>query len=136
MEAMEVAPVDESGNMIHLSPKAPTTTDIDCMIYASTFLIDKLYIETYVSDSNEDNAALVKAVQFGRSAGQKSKERYDSFHAKQTTSNDVVNEKGWIQEDDSLVDPTDPHPPTTSLFADDADDAMQCGILVCTLASP
>jgi len=101
------------------STRAASSSDgvllsIDGMIYTSTFLIDRLYSQTFVRD-NEDDAELAVAVYLGRKAVEMADERYKAYHAKQMNSPPL---KGESQTEPQTTD--QPPPPMESLFANDA----------------
>ena len=106
----------------------PTPIDIDCAISVTNFLIDRLYSQTYVSDSDEDTQALCKASQLGRWASRKASKRHAAFREKQKIN---PNANGNIDEPSSEPNifgetkkpafrkKNSPPPPVTSIFSDD-----------------
>jgi len=100
---------------------------IDSMIYSSTFLIDRLYSQTYIR-VDEDLTELRNAIFFGRKAVKMAQERYQIFRAKQLSAT-RVEDKGWWTSPEEYDDPENenkgilrlqqPPPPIRSLFAND-----------------
>lgn len=102
----------------------PTSVDIDCAISVTNFLIDRLYSQTYVRDSDEDTQALCKAAQLGRWATRKASKRHSAFLEKQK-NNENENEPSSAQDSPSesnkpaFRNKISPPPPVTSIFSDD-----------------
>ena len=103
----------------------PPPIDIDCAISVTNFLIDRLYSQTYVRDSDEDTQALCRAAQLGRWAVRNSLRRHAAFREKQRNSANANNESSSAQNISSetgktvLRNKNSPPPPVTSIFSDD-----------------
>ena len=95
---------------------------IDGMIYVSTFLIDRLYSQTYVRRGEDDNE-LATAVRLGRKSVAMAKQRYESFKEGRTNPSETDASPTKAAE---CVGPKPkktkllPPPPLESLFEDDA----------------
>lgn len=79
----------QGGESMAHSNNMPETMLIDGMIYSVTFLIDRLYSQTYVSGNESDTADLAKAVRVGRRAVEMAEERYGIFHCRQKALTNV-----------------------------------------------
>jgi hypothetical protein len=127
---------DIASNILQSHSSSATTGDpesscsvlsIDSMIYSSTFLIDRLYSQTYVRKNNEDDINdLVNAVCIGRKAVEMAKKRYDIFYEKQIVATSCEEDKSRCGDDGiNQDDPNNylllllPRPPIESLFAND-----------------
>ena len=99
----------------HMTTDDESTISIDGMIYVSTFLIDRMYSQTYVRGGKDDKE-LATAVRLGRKAVTMAKTRYDIFLSNITTTEPTT--------DTSMTKTSDrrrlPPPPIESLFANDA----------------
>ena len=91
------------------------------MIYSSTFLIDRLYSQTYISNADDSTKDLAKAVRIGREAVDMAEKRYNMLCEKQNAAS-RVEDKGWCRnggdcdDKNAYISP----PPIKSLFANDA----------------
>ena len=114
----------KDGSTASSTATEPTSIDIDCAISVTNFLIDRLYSQTYVRDSDEDTQALCKAAQLGRWATHKASKRHSVFLEKQK-NNENENEPSSAQDFSSESNKpafrsnVSPPPPVTSIFSDD-----------------
>ena len=118
----------KDGSTASSTATEPTSIDIDCAISVTNFLIDRLYSQTYVRDSDEDTQALCKAAQLGRWATHKASKRHSAFLEKQKNNenkNANENEPSRAQDFSSesnkpaFRNNVSPPPPVTSIFSND-----------------
>ena len=123
-QVLREAKDDDSSSNSAVSAIDPTPIDIDCAISVTNFLIDRLYSQTYVRDSDDDTRALSKAAQLGRWAVRKASSRHAAFLEKQRNKSD----RPSIARDNSGEGPISnrisssnniPPPPVTSIFPND-----------------
>ena len=98
----------------HMTTDDESAISIDGMIYVSTFLIDRMYSQTYVRGGKDDKE-LATAVRLGRKAVTMAKTRYDVFLSNITTT-EPTTDTGMTKISDRRRLPP---PPIESLFAND-----------------
>jgi hypothetical protein len=99
---------------------------IDGMIFTSTFLIDRLYSQTYVRQDVEDTEELAIAIHLGRKAVAMAEKRYDAMRAAatafsklETSTSSLLQVNNEASHDHQHhLSPQSP-PPMESLFAND-----------------
>ena len=101
-----------------------TPIDIDCAISVTNFLIDRLYSQTYVRDSDEDTQALCKAAQLGRWAGRKASKRHAAAlrEKRRNNSNGPLSNQDTFGETSvsaRVQNQSFPPPPVASIFSHD-----------------
>ena len=123
-QVLREAKDDDSSSNSAASAIDPTPIDIDCAISVTTFLVDRLYSQTYVRDSDGDTRALSRAAQLGRWAVRKASSRHAAFLEKQRNNSDrpsIARDnfgEGTISNRISSSNNIPP-PPVTSIFSND-----------------
>lgn len=124
-QVLREAKDNDSSSNSAVSAFEPTPVDIDCAISVTNFLIDRLYSQTYVRDSDDDTRALSRAAQLGRWAVRKASSRHAAFLEKQRNNPDrpsiARDNSGESTISNRIISSSNniPPPPVTSIFSND-----------------